>query len=372
MKKFFLLLAAAAVSFAAAAHTLNNPIGADGRYIVKYDIANHQFAASNDMEVDQTFTFAVDVTGTWLEDWLKETPTAEGASRGVAFNCWTSCGDTNGDFRRLMQIDGNIWGYTCNFAQVKAAAADWTNAMMTDSILYVYGQFFGFEYTETNPGAGWWMWGAGSNEGEATQADGSDCLFTFAPYSGAYKSTDLFVDDFENGDIYGFSFAGYAAPGVDLEAAYNGTLPEHVYILGNIENVGWEPAASAEMTYEGNAIWSGVYNFTEATSYFTFTLVQGSWDEVNAVRFAGANNDLLTPKVPAECNGAGDNMCFTVPAGKYKVVLNGYNDNCTVFEYVATGLEEVATVKAVKVLENGQVYIIKNGVRYNVLGAQVK
>lgn len=213
MKKLFLFLAAAMVSVAGMAHTLNNPIGTDGRYIVKYDCEAGAFAAANDMEVDETFTLAVDVTGTWLEDWLKATPLVAGASRGVAFNCWTSCGDTNGDFRRLKQINGNIWGYTCNYAQVKAEAADWSKAMMTDSILYVYGQFFGFEYTAEDPGAKWWQWGPGSNEGEETKAEGSDCVFTFAPYTGTKTSAEFYADDFADGNIYGFNkFPGYAAP----------------------------------------------------------------------------------------------------------------------------------------------------------------
>lgn len=44
MKKFYMILAAALVSLSAAAqYTLNNPIGADGRYIVKYDCENGKF-----------------------------------------------------------------------------------------------------------------------------------------------------------------------------------------------------------------------------------------------------------------------------------------------------------------------------------------
>lgn len=212
MKKFFLLVAAACVAFAANAHTLNNPVGTDGRYIVKYDCAKGAFAESNDIEIDETFTFAIDVTGTWLADWLKETPAAEGASRGVAFNCWTNWGDTNSDFRRLKQIDGNIWGYTCNYAQLmKGIATDFENALMADSITYVSAQVFGFEYTDANPGAGWWMWADGVVVGENTQAEGSDCCFAFLPYTGTKTSEEFFGDEVGTG-IYGFSFAGYASP----------------------------------------------------------------------------------------------------------------------------------------------------------------
>lgn len=371
MKKLFLFLAAAMVSVASMAHTVNNPIGEDGRYIVKYDMANHQFAASNDMEVDETFVFAVDVTGTWLENWLKGTPTAAGASRGVAFNNWTSRGDTNGDFRRLKQIDGNIFGMTCNFAQAKAEAADWSLSLMTDSVLYVYGQLFGFEYTAENPGAGWWMWGEGSNEGETTQAEGADCFFTFVPYTGARKSVEFFADDFTNGDIFGFGLAGYAAPEADVEEVLT-DVPEHLYILGDIENLGWKETAPAEMTYEGNGIFSGVYTFTGATSYFAFCTEFGSWEAVNGSRFAGDANNLLECKVPVEMTGKGDGMCLTVAQGEYEVVVNVPMMTCTVFAKAASALENIETVKAVKFIENGQVYILKNGVRYNVLGAQVK
>ena len=213
MKKFFFFVAASLVSASMFAHTLNNPIGNDGRYIVKYDCSAGAFAPSNDMEADETFVFAVDVTGTWLENWLKDTPAAEGASRGIAINNWTNYGDTNGDFRRLKQISGNIWGMTCNFAQVMVNPDEAPKATMQDSVVYVYAQIFGFEYTADNPGAGWWMWA--DQPVETSQADGSDCLFAFAPYTGSKTSPDLYADDYADGDIYGFLIKGYAAPCID-------------------------------------------------------------------------------------------------------------------------------------------------------------
>ncbi|MBQ9752204.1 MAG: hypothetical protein IJV81_05190 [Paludibacteraceae bacterium] len=218
MKKFTFILAAALVSFSAMAqHTLNNPVGADGRYIVKYDCANDQFAASNDMEVDETFTFAVDVTGTWLEDFLKGTPAAEGASRAIAINKWTSKGDVSGETNRMKQIKGNIYGMTVNYAQIfvnqDVLASD---VLKADSVLYIYGQIFGFEYTADNPGAGWWMWE--NQEVNTTQAPGSDCLFAFLPYTGAKTSSEFFADDYEDG-IYGSDQKGFAAPCVDAVTA---------------------------------------------------------------------------------------------------------------------------------------------------------
>lgn len=227
MKKSMLLLAAAFVSFSAAAHVINNPIGEDGRYIVKYDCATGQFAASNDMEVDETFTLAVDITGTWLEDFVKGTPLAEGATRGVAFNKWTSQGGAddgflNGNCVRLKQIDGNIYGMTINLAQqVVNTEKLQSDVLKTDSVLYVYGQLFGFEFTADAPGAGWWMWE--DQPIENTQVAGSDCFFAFPPYTGTKTSEEFYTDDFEE-SMFGFAEKGYAAPCVLATALETGTV----------------------------------------------------------------------------------------------------------------------------------------------------
>ena len=216
MKKFTFVLAAALISLGAAAHELNNPVGADGRYIVKYDCSKGAFAESNDMQVDETFTLAVDVTGTWLEEWLKGTPAAEGANRGIAFNCWTNFGGAdqgilNGDVVRLKQISGNIWGMTRNMAQNFVNADSLQKAMTEDYVVYASAQLFGFEYTADNAGAGWWMWD--NNEIAETRAPGADCLFTFAPFKSAKNEEEFYSDDEElSEDMYGMSVKGYAAP----------------------------------------------------------------------------------------------------------------------------------------------------------------
>ena len=205
MKKITFVLAAALVSLSAAAHTLNNPVGADGRYIVKYDCAKGEFAAANDFETDETVTIAFDITGTSLVDWLKATPIVEGANRGIAVNIWTSRGDTQGDVRRVKQINGNVYGMTVNFAQVLVDAEKKADVLKTDSILYVYGQIFGFEYTEDNAGAMWYL-----EAGDMT-APGSDCVFATIPYTGTKTSEDFYTDDFEE-TMWGQSVQGYAAP----------------------------------------------------------------------------------------------------------------------------------------------------------------
>ncbi len=210
MKKFTLVLAAVLVSLGAAAHEIKNPVGADGRYIVKYDCEAGAFAASNDIEVDETFTFAVDITGTWLETFVKGTPTAEGATRGIAINKWTNFGDVNGETNRLKQINGNIFGMTVNYAQIftndSILKAD---VLQADSVMYVYAQIFGFEFTPEEAGAGWWMWE--DQPIATTEAPGSDCLFTFLPYTGKKTSPEFYGGDYDE-PMFGFDVAGYAAP----------------------------------------------------------------------------------------------------------------------------------------------------------------
>ena len=117
IKKFTLLVAAFLMVAVCATAQINNPKDANGYYIVKWDCKNDTWATSNDFEVDEAFTFAVDITGTPLEDWLKVSSPVAGATRGIAVNRWSGFGDFNGDMNRLKQIRGNIFGTTWCFTQ---------------------------------------------------------------------------------------------------------------------------------------------------------------------------------------------------------------------------------------------------------------
>lgn len=223
MKKLYFLLATMLVAVSAnAEYTLNNPVGEDGRYIVKWDCQKGAFADANDFESDEAFTLAVDLTGTWLEEWLKGTPSVEGASRGVALNHWTNYGDVNGDIRRLKQISGNIYGATWILKSHYTNDSVKALVSMVDSVIYVHGQLFGFEFTDDNPGAAWWQWD--NNAVEETMADGSDCLFATLPYTGEKTSTEFYGDDEGFPDMFGFGLAGYGAP----------CLPEETSALENV------------------------------------------------------------------------------------------------------------------------------------------
>lgn len=177
--------------------TLNNPKDADGYYIVKWDCATDSWAVSNNVEVDQTFVFAVDVTGTPFENWLKETPTAAEATRALAINKWTNFGDVSGGTNRLKQIRGNIYGASWNIKQM-ASTMDVASATGIDSVLYVYGQVFGFEFTATNPGAGWWMWPSEIAGGTAIDP-GTGAIFRTLPYTGTKTSDEFYSDEYVGG-----------------------------------------------------------------------------------------------------------------------------------------------------------------------------
>lgn len=208
MKKLALFVAAALVSAASMAQTINNPVGEDGRYIVKWDCAKGEFAASNDFEPGETFTFAVDITGTAFEEALKTSP-IEGATRCMAANIWTNYGPKKDATNRLVQIKGNIYGATYNFKQLitdndKAAGEKIKN----DSIVYAYCQLFMFAYGmkdgKMDEGLEWYV------DAVPVQAPGSDCLFATLPSTGN-DDAKFYTDDFTPG-IFSFSEVGYAAP----------------------------------------------------------------------------------------------------------------------------------------------------------------
>lgn len=95
--------------------------------------------------------------------------------------------------------------------------------------------------------------------------------------------------------------------------------PEHLYILGNIEGIGWEPAGSAEMTKEGDT-FTGTYTFTSATSYFAFTTVQGTWEEVNANRWGTVG--LMTVGNPIALVHNSSEPCATIGKGEYTITID--------------------------------------------------
>ncbi len=198
MKKITLLFSSLfALILCITAQNLNNPKDAEGYYIVKWDCANDQWATSNNFEVDENFTFAVDVTGTPFEDWLKATPNTAGATRSIAINKWSNKGEVNANTNRLKQIKGNIYGATWNIAQMGNSGSTMNvgDLVKVDSVCYIGGQVFGFEYTNDNPGAGWWMWPSGIGEGTSIDP-GTGNIFKTLAYTGSKTSAEFYNDDY--------------------------------------------------------------------------------------------------------------------------------------------------------------------------------
>ncbi len=189
------------------AQLLNNPIGSDGCYIVQWDCATNSFAASNNFEADESFTFAIDITSTEWVGWL-----AENSHRGICTNfSLTSDGAQNisRDGDRLFHITGNIYGKTVNIAQL---ASSWATPAL-GSRTAIYSNIFGFC---TDP-EGWWI-----NPSDNVTGN-SDCFFRTAAYTGTHTCPAFYTNDYA-GNIYTWiNQKGYAAPCVIAEPCYSTT-----------------------------------------------------------------------------------------------------------------------------------------------------
>lgn len=145
---------------------------------------------------------------------------------------------------------------------------------------------------------------------------------------------------------------------------------EHLYEIG--DNQSWNPAQGIEMTMTDVNIFEGTFTFTAATSYFAFVTLQSSdWDLVNANRFGGAtNNQLVADGDVAEL--VKSDGCLTIAPGVYTFVVDLNEYTVTVSEEESAVDNVNADTKPVKVIRDAQILIQRNGVEYNVLGAEVK
>ena len=247
MKKTTLLIAAFLMAWGVKTNAqLNNPLDANGNQIYRWDCANDKFATSNNFEIDETIVFAVDVTGSPLEAWLKVTPPKTGEIRSIAFDFNTQWGGGGCD-GRFVQIKGNIYGCTLNFAQLITSrqnqiallnvgdAKPGGNAFTIGTAVVLNSNIFGFGYTPTDTGAEWWQLPMqlllGAN-------------VTTAPYTGTKTSVEFYKTDTNDSSFFPGSFTdwmGYAAPCATLPTAVrnvfvsNSPVVAHEYytILGN-------------------------------------------------------------------------------------------------------------------------------------------
>lgn len=152
---------------------------------------------------------------------------------------------------------------------------------------------------------------------------------------------------------------------------------EDMWIIGNCATAEWLPGASKKMTKTAD----GVFEVTETLTgtWFAFvtsidncTATTTDWDVINAHRFgSNPSGENISDGAAHAITGVNGDYSFTVSAaGTYKFVVdvNAMTVTCT----PVSALENTEAATINKVVENGQVYIIKNGVRYSVLGAVVK
>ena len=128
----------------------------------------------------------------------------------------------------------------------------------------------------------------------------------------------------------------------------------------------------------------------------TFNFYEGNALMIVLNEYKDENGDILRYEAPGleplwyfpnnGMGGASNGVRTAVPTvevdgNKATIYLYAQNNGYAVYEFIVdenyvgpeTGVENVEVeIGARKVIENGQVFVIKNGVKYNVLGAEVK
>lgn len=226
MKKLFFFAAAALAALTVNAQiTLNNPIGTDGHYIVKWDCEAGKFAAANDFEPGETVTIAFDITGTvWASE--LQNPKVGGTTRAMAANIWTNYGPKQEASNRLKEIAPNIWGATYNFKQQITAYDPTAGAkIQADSILYASCQLFIFAHGDVLNEEGKMVYSNGvewyQNAAEV-KADGSNELFATLPSTGRVDE-EIYCDEDGEGMYKMEAVVGYASPCAGMVTAIENT-----------------------------------------------------------------------------------------------------------------------------------------------------
>lgn len=253
MKKITLIAAAvlASTTMASAQGTIGNPKDpkAEGKYIVAYDIKNNKWCDANP-EIDETFVFAIDFTGTGFEDAMKTLPDPNRLNiqgRSGAFDIFNNMNLNEADETAVAKADGrlfpidrekNIYGATMNLFQLITSrtndAAFGPNADYSDYAVLKQGQdfafgdnVFAFGWSTDNPGAEWW---------DAIATPVQDVLmWNMAPYTGTKtgreftygelhaEDTECALPGLDNGAFLSMvkDWAGYGTP-ADFDAATAG------------------------------------------------------------------------------------------------------------------------------------------------------
>ncbi len=212
-------------------HRLNNPIGSDGYYIVKWDCEKNDWATSNDVEYDETFVLAVDLTGTMYENWVKNAQTRDGITYPVEntiVSLNTFRGSKGGNMykdnrARLWHIRDNIYGAMYNFAQFETDGwANTTPAIGEETKIYARmfasATLFSDRCYPIAPSASQQKKSVWDYQENWWCAKDDQPLFVFAPYTGTKTGAQFTTQEMTPGthifydkDHYVVG-NGYAAP----------------------------------------------------------------------------------------------------------------------------------------------------------------
>jgi hypothetical protein len=213
MKKITLLVAIVLMAFVSVkAQQLKNPtttLWDINPAIVVWDCGSDNFVSSNAMEIDETITFAVDIAGTNLLDWIQNAPA--GVTRGVGVDLWVD-GGIYEDSELKEAVDGKhifmgrldyqpivsdalhkIYAADLNFAQTannhgQSSVIPYLTVQGRDVLLRA--SLLGYGFTEGNADLEWWEQSAGNHIYD-------EVVILTSPYTGTKKADDFFNDDFD-------------------------------------------------------------------------------------------------------------------------------------------------------------------------------
>lgn len=202
-----------------------------------------------------------------------------------------------------------------------------------DEVIYITGAFsdgkkFQLEKTKNDKKWGIYLYAEDFQNGK-TLKDG----FTFVSEKNGLLYTikgepDTCYTDITYGqwtNIWGMRWESQFKTGDEPEEIVPGKY-EHLYIIGNVENIGWTPADVLEFEMVGTDIFRGEFTFPNATSYFAILTAKGEtnddWATVNAARW-GANDALLTEGAVLDLQlQDGSDQCVTIAQGTYTITVN--------------------------------------------------
>lgn len=100
-------------------------------------------------------------------------------------------------------------------------------------------------------------------------------------------------------------------------------VPEHLYVIGNFANAGWNPAAAVEMTKEGNTF--SIIGEATGDLNFGFGTVLGAdsndWDTFNANRYGQAEDNAVVALDTPITLTKNSNAIRLEEAGNYKLTV---------------------------------------------------